>query len=230
MSESIESNKGLKQLHEKLNTHLKEQMNNWESFVYAKQNGFYQGLKEIGIDGCRPTEQRFERYGIEEYLTKNKTVLDIGCNCGFFSIYLSKYLERVDGVEINPYLVKIAKDVKNYLKISNVDFFTSSFEEFRSEKQYDIIFSLANDETIDGNTKFTFKEYIQKIRNLLKDDGFLMFETVSTDTYEPKLFKPKLELLKIWFDILEDKMVKSEYPLNVPERRFLILKSKTSLE
>ena len=51
-----------------------------------------------------------------------------------------------------------------------------------------------------------------------------MFETVSPDTYEPRIFYPKLELLKKYFEVVEDKMVKSEYPINVPERRFLILK------
>ena len=51
-----------------------------------------------------------------------------------------------------------------------------------------------------------------------------MFETVSPDTYEPKLFQPKLKLLKKKFVVLEDKMVESEYPKNVPERRFLILR------
>ena len=51
-----------------------------------------------------------------------------------------------------------------------------------------------------------------------------MFETVSPDTYEPKLFQPKLKLLKKKFTVLEDTMVKSEYPKNVPERRFLILR------
>ena len=51
-----------------------------------------------------------------------------------------------------------------------------------------------------------------------------MFETVSPDTYGPRLFQPKLKLLKKKFVVLEDKMVKSEYPKNVPERRFLILR------
>ena len=51
-----------------------------------------------------------------------------------------------------------------------------------------------------------------------------MFETVSTDTYEPRIFLPKLQFLKKHFEVIEDKMVKSEYPINVPERRFLVLK------
>lgn len=217
-------NNSLLELHKKFEKHIQDQAKNWKSFIYAKQKGFYQGFEEINIDGCRPTEKRFERYQIEKYITKEKTTLDIGCNCGFLTLFLSRYLNHIDGVELNPYLVKIAEDTKNYLKITNADFFASSFEDFEIEKKYDIIFSLANDETIDENTKFTFEEYIKKILYYLKDEGLLMFETISPDTYEPKLFKPKLKILKGHFSILEDKMVKSEYPITVPERRFLVLR------
>ena len=226
MSEKNTSDLKLEQLHEKLQKHIDEQTKKWKSFVYAKSKGFYQGFDEIKIDGCRPTEKRFERYQINKYLNKGKIALDIGCNCGFLTLYLSRYVSEIDGVEFNPYLVKIANETKNFLKIDNADFFTSSFENFQIDKKYDVVFSLANDETIDGNTKFTFVEYIQKVMDYLNDDGYLMFETVSPDTYEPKLFKPKLKLLKEYFSILEDKMVKSEYPINVPERRFLVLRKK----
>ena len=214
----------LKKLHDKLNSHIEEQSKNWKSFVYAKQNGFYQGFDEIKINGCRSTEKRFRRYKIEKFLSKQFSALDIGCNCGFFTIFASRYLDLMEGVEINPYLIEIANDTKNFLKIKNVNFYNSRFEDFEPNHNYDVIFSLANDETIDGNTKFTFEEYIQKIYNLLNENGFLIFETVSPDTYEPRLFQPKLKLLKKKFVVLEDKMVKSEYPKNVPERRFLILK------
>lgn len=35
-----------------------------------------------------------------------------------------------------------------------------------------------------------------------------------------------MEIIKQFFTILENRNVKSEYPLNVPERLFLILKKK----
>lgn len=214
----------LEQLHAKLKKHVDDQVKNWPSFVYAKTKGFYQGFEEIGVDGCRPTEKRFARYGIESYLGKDKTALDIGCNCGFLTLFISRFVSHIDGVEINPYLTEIGKDTKNYLGIKNVDFFATRFEDYKTEKKYDVIFSMANDDTIDGNTEFTFKEYIAKIRGLLKNDGLLMFETVSPDTYDPKLFEPKRKTLLDNFRLLEEKMVKSEYPINVPERRFLVLK------
>ena len=155
--------------------------------------------------------------------TKTKSALDIGCNCGFFTIVVSKYVKNIDGVEINPHMIAIAEDTKEFLKIQNASFLTSSFEKYQTDKKYDVIFSLANDETIDGNTKFTFEEYMGKINQLLTPDGIIIFETVSPDTYQPKLFQPKLEFIKKHFHILKDEMVISEYPVNVPKRRFLVL-------
>ena len=93
-------------------------------------------------------------------------------------------------------------------------------------KKYDFVFSLANDETVDGLTKFTFTEYIQKIADLSNERGILAFESQAKDTYYLKKFESKLEILKKNFDVLEQRIVKSEYPVNVPNRYFLILQRK----
>ena len=79
---------------------------------------------------------------------------------------------------------------------------------------------------IDGNTKFTFAEYIKKITELLTEKGYLIFESQATDAYEEDRFKPKMELLKKHFEIKEDRIVISEYPINVPKRIFLVLRKK----
>ena len=212
----------LEKLHKKLRKHVDDQIKDWGSFVYASENGFYQGFDKIGIQGCRPTEKRFLRYKIEKYLSKDKIALDIGSNCGFLTIHLSTFLKYVDGVELNPYLTSIGNDTKKFLDEKNVDFHTTRFEDYQTEKKYDIIFSFANDDTIDGNTQFTFDEYVNKIQKLLQPRGLLMWETISPDTYDPELFEPKRKILQKSFNLLEEKMVKSEYPINVPERRFLV--------
>ena len=216
----------LKKLHDKLNNHIEEQSKNWNNFIFAQQKGIYQGFDEIKIQGCRSTEKRFKEYKIEKIFAKNFSGLDIGSNCGFFTIYVSRYLVSMDWVEINPYMVKIANDTKDFLKINNVNFYTSSFEEFKPKRRYDLIFSLANDETIDGLTKFTFAEYIQKIADLLNEHGILAFESQAKDAYYIKKFESKLEIMKKNFDVLEQRIVKSEYPVNVPKRYFLILQRK----
>lgn len=213
----------LKQLHMRLNEHLKEQSKNWTSFIYAQEKGFYQGFDEIKITGCRSTEKRFQRYNITKYLTHDKNVLDIGSNCGFFSLYISRFVKSVTGVEINPFLIAIANDVKNYLEIKNTKFVCSSFEDFDTLNKFDIVCSLANDSTIDNNTKFNFKHYIEKIFNLLSKNGILIFESQALDVVVPQQFTPKMDIMQKYFKILEKKMVPSEYPLNVKERHFLVL-------
>lgn len=220
----MKSKEDLEILHKKLRSHVDEQNKNWRSFVYAQDKGFYQGFEEINIDGWRPSEKRLIKYNITKYLTNEKTVLDIGCNCGFFTIVVSRYVKYIEGLDINPYLINIADDVKYFLKIMNASFHNSTFEDYSVDKKFDIIFSLGNDETIDGNTKFTFFQYIEKIYNLLAQDGILVFESQAIDAYYPDRFKPKLEKLTSLFEIIENKIVQSEYPVNVPNRIFLILK------
>ena len=214
----------LNQLHKKLEGHLNQQSENWDSFIYAQEKGFYQGFDAIQIDGCRSTEKRFEEYNIQKYLSKKKSALDIGSNCGFFSLYVSKFLETITGIEINPYLTSIASDTQKFLEINNANFISSKFEKLLSDKKFDIIFSFANDSTIDNNTDFNFEEYMEKIINLLKEDGLLIFESQAIDMIIPQKFEPKMKIIKQFFTILENRNVKSEYPLNVPERLFLVLK------
>jgi SAM-dependent methyltransferase len=213
----------VEELHVKLRGHLDEQSKNWQSFIYAQEKGFYQGFDAIKLVGCRPTEKRFDRYKIEKYLTKDKTALDIGSNCGFFSLHMSKFVGHIDGVEINPHLVAIANDTRDFLKIKNATFHNIEFERFNLQNKYDLVLSFANDSTIDDNTKITFEEYIKKIVSHLKKDGILLFESQAIDAVVPGTFEIKRKILRSFFRIVEDRMVDSEYPLNVPQRIFLVL-------
>ena len=216
----------LEELHLKLKAHLKNQNEKWEHFIYSKQDGFYQGLDKINIKGSRSTEKRFNEYNIGSLFSKNKNVLDIGSNCGFVSLYTSEFVKSVTGVEINPFLVKISNDTKEFLNIQNVKFVCSTFEEYNTEEKFDIVYSFANDSTIDDNTTFNFEEYIQKILFLLSSGGLLIFESQALDVLVPSKFQSKLEILEKYFIISEKRKVSSEYPTNVPERIFLVLEKK----
>ena len=216
----------LEELHSKLKAHLKDQNEKWEHFIYSKQDGFYQGLDKINIKGSRSTEKRFNEYNIGSLFSKNKNVLDIGSNCGFVSLYTSEFVKSVTGVEINPFLVKISNDTKEFLNIQNVKFVCSTFEEYNTEEKFDIVYSFANDSTIDNNTTFNFEEYIQKILFLLSSGGLLIFESQALDVLVPSKFQSKLEILEKYFIISEKRKVSSEYPTNVPERIFLVLEKK----
>ena len=77
------------------------------------------------------------------------------------------------------------------------------------------------------NTKFNFSEYIGKIKNLLKEDGLLIFESQAIDSVVTEQLDEKINYLENKFTILKRKKVSSEYPKNVPFRDFLILKNQT---
>ena len=213
-------------LHSILKNHLKEQSEKWPHFIYSKEHGFYQGFDRIGIIGSRSTEKRFKEYNIENLLSKNKNVLDIGSNCGFVSLCTSESVKNVTGVELNPFLVKISNATKEFLNIQNVKFVCSTFEEYKTGEKFDIVYSFANDSTIDDNVMFNFEEYIQKILFLLSPDGLLIFESQALDVLVPSAFDLKLEILEKYFIIKERRTVHSEYPVNVSERIFLILEKK----
>ncbi len=216
----------LNELHVKLNQYLKEQSEKWPHFIYSKEQGFYQGFDKISLPGSRSTEKRFREYNISNYFSKDKKILDIGCNCGFVCLYSSEFVQNVTGVEINPYLVKIGNEVKSFLNIDNVEFICSKFEDYNPDHKFNIIYSFANDSTIDDNTTFNFEEYIEKILSLLSPHGLLIFESQAFDVLLPKVFQPKLEILQKYFTIKEKRNVQSEYPANVSERIFIILEKK----
>lgn len=219
MDEKISENK-YDELHKKLDKILEEQKNNWEHLVYAGGK-FYQSLEKVGIEGRRSTEKRFEDYEIKKYLNKEKSVLDIGANTCFFSLNISEQVKEIDCVEINKYLVQIGKEVRDFLKIENVNFFTTDFKNFVTDKKYDIVMSFAVDEVADGLSKLSFEDYLDKILNLLKEEGMIFFESQAEDIMLNK-FDKKFNILKEKFNIIFKKEIGSTYPTNIKNRVFLI--------
>ena len=143
------------------------------------QGTFYQSLEELNIKGQRPTAERIEKYGLKE-LVQGKKVLDIGCNCGFIDLSLGLLAQSVDGVEYNGTLVKIANEVRDFLKRENVHFETGDFKEYRTNKKFDVIFSFAVHYWIG----LSAEEYCKRIVSLLEQDGYLIFESQNIETVD----------------------------------------------
>ena len=219
-------NRELVPLHDKLNAIMKEQVQDWPHLVYCG-GYYYQGLLEIGINGIKPSEKRLERYGIHEYLKPEKSVLDIGSNAGFFACHLSKYVKSVDGVELNPYLIRISNEVKSYLSLANVNFHEADFTSFTSDEQYGFVFSLSNHHTIDGNLDMNFEEYISKIFDLLEPGGFLFFESHNIYGDDSDLEK-KFLICSKYYELIKYKMIKAFYRPDI-DKLFAIFHKKEQI-
>ena len=174
-----------------------EDSKNWHSYDY-NQGYFYQSFPQGKISGLRDTANRISSYELDRELHQKK-VLNIGCNLGFLDCELSPNVAHIDAFDINPYLIEIANNAKDFLQISNVNFYTSSFEDYEHKSSYDVVLSFANHSTYDRNTKHTVREYFEKVHNHLKPGGKLLLESHAPD-YE-KNFQDVVDIVKSLFTI-----------------------------
>ncbi len=134
---------------------------------------FYQSYPPLDIRGERSTLNRYKIYELDKFLNKRSTVLDIGGNVGFFSIFISGKVKKVDVVEINEPLTEIGKFLIEKEEINNVEIFTQDIMKLKSKEKYDIVFSFA----VHHWVGVSFKEYLKKIHGLLKPNGLLLLES-----------------------------------------------------
>jgi cyclopropane fatty-acyl-phospholipid synthase-like methyltransferase len=198
----MSSNQKLWALHSRLEKIRSDIKSNYDSYDYG--NGYYyQSMPGLDISGYRDTEERIRQLDLMERL-KNKSVLDIGSNTGFILLSLSDSIARGVGVELNPYLVATGNEVKEYLGCENIDFEISSFEEYDPQDAcFDVVLSLANHSTFDGNTRQTVHDYFDKISGLLNEDGVLIFESHPPQIEPKEKLGETLSIIESFFDIQE---------------------------
>lgn len=157
---------------------------------------FYQSYPPLHIRGMRPTMSRFKLYKMKKHLSKNKTVLDVGGNTGFFSSYLSEHVNHVTVLEIDTGLAGVGEMLVKHEKIDNVTFVNKAFLNYKTTKQYDIILSLA----VHYYMGCSLDDYLKKIKKLLKKDGKLLFETHKQEWNNDRT---DLSLIKKHFIVIE---------------------------
>lgn len=134
---------------------------------------FYQTCEELLIRGQRPTALRFRAYNLNSVLKPTDRVLDIGCNCGFFALLVSRYVQTVDGFDISRRFVSIASAAQRHLGRENCRFTTSSFQNFPVTEPYDVIFSFA----VHSWIGMPMEEYAARLRQMLKPGGLVLVES-----------------------------------------------------
>jgi 2-polyprenyl-3-methyl-5-hydroxy-6-metoxy-1,4-benzoquinol methylase len=204
-----EENDKLWKLHQKLETIRLEEKANYKSYDYGS-GYYYQSFESLHISGYRNTEQRIQQLELDSR-TKGKSVLDIGANAGFILLSIAESISIGTGIEFNPYLVKTAQLAKEYLEIKNTSFIASSFEDYSSSHQnFDIVLSLANHSTYDGNTKHSLHEYFKKIAELLNSDGQLIFESHPPEIEPEEKLEQTTEAIEQYFVIKEKPNVRMD--------------------
>lgn len=150
---------------------LKAQKQHYRAKVYCEGNS-YQGFALIAQLGVRRTEERFLEYELETYLNKECVLYDLGCNCGFLTLYCAHRSGcSVLGVDINPYLVNIATHTAKFLRLKNATFkaqdLAQTFKELPKESS-DIILSLATMWTDDAQYRVPLENHLNNSLALLR--------------------------------------------------------------
>lgn len=185
---NAKTNPGLKSLRKKLMGHLRRQRKNWHLYQYGF-GYFYQGWDRVGITGARATEIRFNQYKLDSILKPYMQVLDIGANACMLTCAIAEKVAHVDALEFNPYQLAVGKDIAEYLNIKNISFIQADFQNYETNKTYDVILSCANHQTVDGNMAPDLLEYFEKLHNMLNENGILLFETHCFDNENPEFHR-----------------------------------------
>lgn len=193
-------------LHKQLNTYLWDSLKHLDTYDYG-EGYFYQGLDAVRVTGLRDTEARILETRMDR-TTAGKTVLDIGCNAGFLANALARDAESVTCLDFNPHLVSCAKAVADFLGNDNLVAFETPFETFRSEQKFDVVLSLANHSTFDGNTRLSLEQYFEKCLSHLRPGGTLVFES-HTPEHEGDQINKVRALIDEAFEIEDSSVLQS---------------------
>ena len=187
-------------LHSELEDIRHDSSRNYSFYDYGS-GYYYQSMEAIRVSGYRNTEERIAQLELRR-LVKGRRVLDIGSNTGFLLLSLADDIESGVSIEFNPYLVKTADAVRRHKGADNVKFLTTAFEDYSGQDEnFDLVLSLANHSTYDGNTKQTVDAYFGKIHDILPADGVLIFESHPPKIEPAEKLASTIDIISRWFEI-----------------------------
>jgi hypothetical protein len=108
-------------------------------------NKTYQTLSDFGLLGSRDMQHRLEMLQLDKLDFTGKTVLDLGCNLGFFCHYAhQRGAKIITGVDV-PELIRPTEEIANWLGHWNIDFIGAELpkEVDGVGGPYDIVFAFS---------------------------------------------------------------------------------------
>lgn len=134
---------------------------------------FYQTHPSLNLFGARPTLVRIRNYEILKYCKKKSVILDIGSNVGFFSLYLSQFVEMIHAVEFDKSLHSIAVKTKKFLNINNVYFYNDDIKTIDSLIRYDVVMSFSVHQWVG----IPIEDYLELVLKFKKENGIIFIES-----------------------------------------------------
>lgn len=176
----------------------------------------YQSLQS-GTEGepgkaNRSIPDRIIDYDIMKIVTKQSTVLDLGCNRGFFGIYLSPFVLNYLGVDSDINQIKHGMELAQSKGLTNLNYRNEKYSNVAGYGRFDIIICCA----FHIYTGVTMEEFGKHLSGMLKPGGHLFLEghppgyhLPNIDYNEPEHYwNPLTHALKKNLKMVEQKTVK----------------------
>jgi len=131
--------------------------------------GYWQGEEELNLKNFQAAQERYIDHLIQFIPKDVKTILDVGCGVGGNARKLKEKGYDVVGLAPDPYQQKLFKERTG----GSIPFILSTFEDYKSDKKYDMVFMSESVQYI------PFDKAFAKAKEVLKDGGHIL----SSDYY-----------------------------------------------
>jgi len=109
----------------------------------------------------------------KKYFRSHDTVLDFGCATGLYAVEFANSVKEIQGFDISPKMIAIARNKKRNLNIDNITFSTTSlYDKKYKESSFDTILAF--------NILLYFNDFetvLNRMHGLLKTEGMIISST-----------------------------------------------------
>ena len=180
--------------------------------------GFYQSFQPLGIKGLRDSSFRIKKYGLQDFITDNTSVLDIGCNIGFLDMLIADSAKSVTGLDYSDSLIELAGELAKKINKDNIEFIRADYNDWIKDnnRRFDVILSFA----VHGWLNVEPQIYADQIYSILSSDGIIMFE--SQQFFSDKMYDVFVdEFGNKGLEIIKEGFIKDD---GETDRKYVLLK------